>query len=849
MPDYKISQLPLTTDAKPGDFIIINQDNVNTKRIDVSNLITDIGGDTYLDIRSSAGEQTVASTSKVTFKGLCEFEGGSNITGSINGASLTLTDLGEFQKGIKISGGDSSGVVNGLWSTNGVDDIILSTNDVISGAFYGKNKYPQVALAGSYVDGNTCITANNINPDKFENTLLTIIEVPNTLTQDLTGNYVFYTGPSSGSLTGKVRLNFAHVSSTTANGSYSISEDLVGYEASYTIGSVEVGGIAVGFASHLNDRSDQVNLNFYSAGNAPSFFKGDINIGGSYALNTRQLWESTLTEEQKEQLDAGTFTVPANVAYPGDGSFARQWWYDNQSPETQASIDSGDLDYPNHLLASTFVDTFASGDQAKTSLGAQGGAQFAMDISNDQLEYERGLSVTRFRPIDPDYNQTMTFMQGPSGHQIVMRSPYNNAKGLTIRNYHTQLDDPTEENPDENSPRTSIESARLTLTTPPRPEEGSSLYGHELIFEAQYEQMRIHGDKSLNTIFKIGRNSCTYFIPPIDADGEIAIVQAKPELKKFSKESVSCFEADVNFTSSDDTDIEGSELTVGITTGFLAQGGLSVHKSTERCAAFEARLDNATPGQFNYSFYNIGNAPMFNKSFMMFGTDTLNNERLESPVNVESWTSGNGTYIGPSYVKVCTDNSNNNYAGLFVNRCSSDTGHLIRFTEAGVIAGNFRLDGSGGVIGPNVSDYRLKENVVDLPSAVDVIKNLRPVNYNFKNHPNKKRPGFIAHEVAELVPSAVVGEKDEKEAVGTLFDYNGVVLETEVAEPQDLTYTEDVTDDNGVTTQETRTRTWTSTGTKDVYQNFDETKLIPFLTKALQEALERIEILEANQSS
>jgi hypothetical protein len=43
----------------------------------------------------------------------------------------------------------------------------------------------------------------------------------------------------------------------------------------------------------------------------------------------------------------------------------------------------------------------------------------------------------------------------------------------------------------------------------------------------------------------------------------------------------------------------------------------------------------------------------------------------------------------------------------------------------------------------------------------------------------------------------------------------------------------------------TRTKTWTATGTQPVYQGVDQTKLIPLLTKALQEALERIEVLEA----
>ena len=50
-------------------------------------------------------------------------------------------------------------------------------------------------------------------------------------------------------------------------------------------------------------------------------------------------------------------SVPVNVSNPGDGEFARQWWY-YQSAEDQALIDSGELDYPQNLQPENFVDSF-----------------------------------------------------------------------------------------------------------------------------------------------------------------------------------------------------------------------------------------------------------------------------------------------------------------------------------------------------------------------------------------------------------------------------------------------------------------------------------------------------------
>ncbi len=107
------------------------------------------------------------------------------------------------------------------------------------------------------------------------------------------------------------------------------------------------------------------------------FFRADIHIGGTTARNTFELWKSTLTEEQQEELTAGTLVAPANVSLPGDGEFARQWYYDQQDAETQAELDAGDADYPTHLAVATFTDTFALGDNTNINLlGTEGRGEF-----------------------------------------------------------------------------------------------------------------------------------------------------------------------------------------------------------------------------------------------------------------------------------------------------------------------------------------------------------------------------------------------------------------------------------------------------------------------------------------
>ena len=59
------------------------------------------------------------------------------------------------------------------------------------------------------------------------------------------------------------------------------------------------------------------------------------------------------------------------------------------------------------------------------------------------------------------------------------------------------------------------------------------------------------------------------------------------------------------------------------------------------------------------------------------------------------------------------------------------------------------------------SDYRLKENIEDLTDGITKVKQLQPKKYNWiSDETDTLEDGFIAHEVAEVVPEAVVGEKD-----------------------------------------------------------------------------------------
>jgi hypothetical protein len=70
------------------------------------------------------------------------------------------------------------------------------------------------------------------------------------------------------------------------------------------------------------------------------------------------------------------------------------------------------------------------------------------------------------------------------------------------------------------------------------------------------------------------------------------------------------------------------------------------------------------------------------------------------------------------------------------------------------------------------SDYRLKNSIAPMTGALAKVAQLKPVTYKW-NIDDKDGEGFIAHELAEVCPNAVTGEKDAVDADGNPV-YQGI---------------------------------------------------------------------------
>jgi hypothetical protein len=129
----------------------------------------------------------------------------------------------------------------------------------------------------------------------------------------------------------------------------------------------------------------------------------------------------------------------------------------------------------------------------------------------------------------------------------------------------------------------------------------------------------------------------------------------------------------------------------------------------------------------------------------------------------------------------------NNTAGWFAKFYSDNFGTYV---------GGISFYGSTTTFSTS-SDYRLKENIIPISDSITRLKQLKPSRFNFKQYPEITIDGFLAHEVQDIVPEAVTGDKDE-------LDLSG----------------------------------------KPVYQAIDHSRLIPLLVASIQELELRVKELE-----
>ena len=261
-----------------------------------------------------------------------------------------------------------------------------------------------------------------------------------------------------------------------------------------------------------------------------------------------------------------------------------------------------------------------------------------------------------------------------------------------------------------------------------------------------------------------------------------------------------------------------ANLVVGTGSG---SEGITIYSGTTSlgnlCFADGTTSTNTYSGYITYNH---------SSNHMEFGTnggsermriDSSGNLRVGISNSVPANNTEAGFLAGPS-------GASGGYGSAFIqipNNASNGYG-MLGFYAGSTLLGNITKTGSNSCAYNTSSDYRLKENVVEMDGAIDRVKLLQPKRFNFIAAPEDTVDGFIAHEVSDIVPEAITGVKDEMQEEE--YEVTPAVLD----------------EDGNVVTEAVM-------GTREVpkYQGIDQSKLVPLLTGALQEAITKIEQLEA----
>ena len=196
-------------------------------------------------------------------------------------------------------------------------------------------------------------------------------------------------------------------------------------------------------------------------------------------------------------------------------------------------------------------------------------------------------------------------------------------------------------------------------------------------------------------------------------------------------------------------------------------------------------------------------------------------------------------------VGIGTDNPSNL---LTLNR--ADNGIVAAFQKSGTTVGNISVVDSVTAYNTS-SDYRLKTDAQPMTGATERVQELNPVNFEWISS-GSRVDGFLAHEAQEVVPEAVTGERDgmrDEEYEVTPAVYEDVIIDA--VEAVEATYDEEgllLTEGTEGTPERTEQRLVTeaviTTRSVPDYQGIDQSKLVPLLTAALQEALTKIDSME-----
>ena len=147
-----------------------------------------------------------------------------------------------------------------------------------------------------------------------------------------------------------------------------------------------------------------------------------------------------------------------------------------------------------------------------------------------------------------------------------------------------------------------------------------------------------------------------------------------------------------------------------------------------------------------------------------FRTNDTERMRIDSSGNLLVGASSFSYSLG--MVKIAYNPSSNIGLAMYPSNTTYSNASTVFLNNGNTVVG-YIFSNASSTSYVTSSDYRLKENIAPMVGALATVQALKPVTYNWKADGSDGQ-GFIAHELAEVCPDAVTGEKDAVNEDGTI---------------------------------------------------------------------------------
>jgi hypothetical protein len=236
---------------------------------------------------------------------------------------------------------------------------------------------------------------------------------------------------------------------------------------------------------------------------------------------------------------------------------------------------------------------------------------------------------------------------------------------------------------------------------------------------------------------------------------------------------------EVKSTTGTSVQVTGTATTSSYPGFIISSGTQSVFTMSQSASDGTGYVSNQAAAPIVFNTSNTEQMRLDSSGNLLVGTTSTGYSGSGSAVVNKQLTVGSSYNNATATDYVMTLGMNSSVGGVAVNNsATSGTNTVFRFQQNNSNVGSITTTNTATAYNTS-SDYRLKEKVAPMTTGLATVTALKPVTYDWISDKSAGE-GFIAHELAGIIPLAVSGEKDAVNEDGSIkpqgVDYSKIVV-------------------------------------------------------------------------